>query len=429
MTTQTTDAGQRLAIDADRLWRRIETLAAITDPERPWSRVAFSALHKQGRAWLKREMEEAGLSVSVDAGANLIGRLPGLEDTRAPIVTGSHTDTVPRGGRFDGIAGVLAALEVAQTIAESGSRLRHPLEVVDFLAEEPNQYGFSCIGSRAMAGVLTQAQLACVAPDGTTTGEGIAAMGGDPSRLTGPLRDRGDVAGFFELHIEQGAVLEDDGIDIGIVTDIVGIIRYQIDVIGEAAHAGTTPMGRRKDALVAAAIMVQEAEARASAQDTNGAHLVATIGRMEVIPNGSNVVPGRVELAIEVRSNRNAEIERFFEGYLARAGEICAQRGLVLEARRVSDGMAVACDNAVQAAFAAAADRTGTSHMRMSSGAGHDAAYLARIGPSGMIFIPCLRGRSHCPEEWTDKEALAKGAQVLLDAILIYDSSENEMPK
>lgn len=428
MTTQTTDGSPRLSIDADRLWRRIETLAAITDPERPWSRVAFSELHKQGRAWLKREMEQAGLSVSVDAGANVIGRLPGLEDARAPIVTGSHTDTVPRGGRFDGIAGVLAALEAAQTLAESGCKLRHPLEVIDFLAEEPNQYGLSCIGSRAMAGVLTQAQLAYVAPDGTTTGEGIAAMGGDPSKLTSPLRDRGDVAGFFELHIEQGAVLEDDGIDIGIVTDIVGITRYQIEVIGEAAHAGTTPMGRRKDALVAAAMMVQEAEARALAQDTNGAYLVATIGKVEVVPNGSNVVPGRVELAIEVRSNRNAEIERFFEGYLARAAEICTQRSLALEARRVSDGMAVACDHAVQAAFTVAADRVGASHMRMSSGAGHDAAYLARLGPSGMIFIPCFRGRSHCPEEWTDKEALAKGAQVLLDAICIYDSSDNEVP-
>lgn len=428
MTTETTDGDLRLSINADRLWRRVEALGAITDPERPWSRVAFSELHKQGRAWLTREMEEAGLTVSVDAGANVIGRLPGLEDARAPIVSGSHTDTVPRGGRFDGIAGVLAALEAAQTIAESGARLRHPLEVIDFLAEEPNQYGLSCIGSRAMAGVLTQAQLAYVAPDGTTTADGIAAMGGDPSKLTGPLRNRGGVAGFFELHIEQGVVLEDGGIDVGVVTDIVGITRYQIDVIGEAAHAGTTPMGWRKDALVAAAMMVQEAEARALAQDTNGAYLVATIGKLEVIPNGSNVVPGRVELSIEVRSNRNAEIERFFEGYLARAAEICAQRDLALEARRVSDGTAVACDDAVQAAFTVAAERAGASHMRMSSGAGHDAAYLARIGPSGMIFIPCLKGRSHCPEEWTDKEALAKGAQVLLDAICIYDRSDKEVP-
>lgn len=425
MTTEMKDGSLRLSINADRLWKRVEALAQITDPERPWSRVAFSELHKQGRVWLTREMEEAGLAVSVDAGANVIGRLPGLEDARAPIVAGSHTDTVPRGGRFDGIAGVLVALEAAQTLAENGLKLRHPLEVIDFLAEEPNQYGLSCIGSRAMAGVLTKAQLAYVAPDGTTTAQGIAAMGGDPSRLTGPLRDKGDVAGFFELHIEQGVVLEDDGLDIGVVTDIVGITRYQIDVIGEAAHAGTTPMGRRKDALVAAAMMVQEAEARAQEQDTNGAYLVATIGKLEVIPNGSNVVPGRVVFSIEVRSNRNAEVERFFEGYLARAQEICVQRGLEFEAQRVSDGMAVACDEAIQAAFAAGAEQAGASHISMSSGAGHDAAYMARIGPSGMIFIPCLKGRSHCPEEWADKEALAKGAQVLLDAIRIYDRQAN----
>lgn len=415
----------KFSIDADRLWSRVEALAAITDPERPWSRVAFSELHKQGRAWLTREMEQAGLSVGIDAGANLVGRLPGLENDRAPIVSGSHTDTVPRGGRFDGIAGVLVALEVAQTIAESGEALRHPLEVIDFLAEEPNKYGFSCIGSRAMAGVLTPAQLAYAASDGTTTADGIAAMGGDPSRLTGPLRDRGDVAGFFELHIEQGVVLEEDGTDIGVVTGIVGITRYQLGVTGEAAHAGTTPMDRRKDALVGAAILIQEAEARALRQDTKGAYLVATVGKLEVIPNGANVVPGSVEFAIEVRSSRDAEIERFFEGYLASAAETCARRDLTLEAARVSDGAAIACDEAVQAAFATAAERAGASHMRMPSGAGHDAAYMARIGPSGMIFVPCLKGRSHCPEEWADKSALAKGAQVLHDAIRIYDGQAN----
>jgi N-carbamoyl-L-amino-acid hydrolase len=429
VTAEMEDGGRRPSINADRLWKRLEALAAITDPELPWSRVAFSDLHRQGRIWLTREMQEAGLTVSIDAGANLIGRLPGLDNARAPIVTGSHTDTVPRGGRFDGIAGVLAALEAAQTIAESGLRLRHPLEVIDFLAEEPNRYGLSCIGSRAMAGVLTQAQLAYVAPDGTTTAEGIAAMGGDPSKLTSPLRSRGEVAGFFELHIEQGVVLEDDGVDVGIVTDIVGITRYQIDVIGEAAHAGTMPMGRRKDALVAAAMMVQEAEARPLTQDTNGAYLVATIGKLEVIPNGSNVVPGRVEFSIEARSNRNAEIDCFFEGYLARAEEICAQRNLVLEVRRVSEGMAVPCDDAIQAALAASAEASQASHIRMSSGAGHDAAYMARIGPSGMVFTPCLKGRSHCPEEWVDKEALAKGAQVLLEAICIYDNSDADAPR
>jgi len=410
-----------LSINADRLWQRIEELAAITDPDRPYSRVAFSHLHAEGRQWLTGQMKQAGLDVRVDAGANLIGRLAGSENGRAAIVSGSHTDTVPRGGRFDGIAGVLVALEVAQTLAENGERLRHPFEVVDFLAEEPNKYGFSCIGSRAIAGVLTEQQLAYVAADGTSTAEGISAMGGDPERLGPPLRDRDDLAGFFELHIEQGVVLEQDAVDIGIVTDIVGITRYRIRLTGEAAHAGTTPMNRRKDALVAAAILVQEAETLASTQQTDGAYLVATVGKLDVVPNGSNVVPGFVDLAIEVRSNSNEQVDRFYETFLARCREVCNQRDIALQADRISDGAAIGCDQAVQSALVEAAEMNRASYVRMPSGAGHDAAYMARIGPSGMIFIPCLKGRSHCPEEWADKKALATGAQVMLDGIRLYD--------
>ncbi|SEB57346.1 N-carbamoyl-L-amino-acid hydrolase [Nitratireductor aquibiodomus] len=422
---KTVNGEHRLSINADRLWRRIEALAEITEPDRPWTRVAFSDLHKQGRRWLTGEMEAIGLAVSTDAGANLIGRLAGAEDERAPIVCGSHTDTVPRGGRFDGIAGVLVALEVAETIAESGAPLRHPFEVVDFLAEEPNQYGLSCIGSRALAGVLTPEQLGFVAPDGTTTAEGIATMGGDPAQLTAPLRAAGDVAGFFELHIEQGVVLEEDGVDIGVVTDIVGIARYHLTIVGEAAHAGTTPMNRRRDALVGAARMIAEAERLACTQDTGGAYLVATIGKLDVTPNGSNVVPGRVDFSIEIRSNRSAEIERFAEAFIDFARRTCAEAQLDIDLTKVSTGTPVACSEEVQEAFAEAARANGLSHIHMPSGAGHDAAYMAKVGPAGMIFIPCLKGRSHCPEEWADKEALARGAQVMLDAVRLFDQSAN----
>ena len=412
----------RLTINSDRLWRRIHALAEITDPDQPWTRVAFSDLHKQGRRWLTQEMQAAGLAVCIDAAANLIGSLKGTDSNAAAILCGSHSDTVPRGGRFDGIAGVLVALEVAETLAENEVRLRHHLEVVDFLAEEPNRYGMSCIGSRAMAGVLSKEQLGLTATDGSTTAQGIAAMGGVPTQLTGALRNDDEVAAFYELHIEQGVVLEEDGVDIGVVTDIVGISRYRISITGEAAHAGTTPMDRRRDALAGAALLVTTAETLAIEQDTNGAYLVATVGQLDVTPNGSNVVPGRVDFSIEVRSSNAQEITRFSNEFLSRAESICEQRSLVLEVTQVSSGQPVACDYTVQNSLMEAAQMNGCRHIQMPSGAGHDAAYMAQIAPAGMIFIPCRRGRSHCPEEWAEKEALSKGAQVLLDAICNFDA-------
>ena len=241
-----------LSINADRLWSRIEALSRITDPLSPWTRRSFAEQFSQGRAWLKAEFAAAGLAVSVDAGGNLIGRLPGSGGAGA-LVSGSHSDTVPAGGRFDGVLGLLAALEAAQCMLEQKVHLHHSLEVVDFLAEEPSDFGLSCIGSRSWAGVLTAADLERTLPSQLSLAAAIDSVGGCAERLGLPVRSPESVAAYVELHIEQGLVLAERHAEIGIVTALVAIRRYEVVVEGRADHAGTTPMHLRKDALVGAA--------------------------------------------------------------------------------------------------------------------------------------------------------------------------------
>ena len=406
-------------IDPARITRRIEVLAGMTEPGRPWTRTAFSPLYETARAWLREEMQSAGLSTHVDAGGNLIGSLPGSQNDRGAIGLGSHIDTVPDGGRFDGIAGVVAALEVAQAVIESGLRLRHPLLVFDFLAEEPNRFGLSCVGSRAMAGELTKEMLAVKAPEGITLAEGIARMGGDPQRIGANPFPPQEMLAFMELHIEQGIKLESVGDDIGIVTDIVGISRVELTFTGRADHSGTTPMERRQDALVAAAIFVAAVESRAKAEDRDS--LVATVGKMRVHPNAANAVPGEVVLTLEVRATKTQTVREFLDWARDLLSQLESERGMKIGSRLLSDGRPVAMDGTVRNTLADAARTAGLAIQDMASGGGHDTAFMGRMCPVGMIFIPCRDGRSHCPEEWSSEEQIARGAQTLLNAVLMLD--------
>jgi beta-ureidopropionase / N-carbamoyl-L-amino-acid hydrolase len=240
-----------LPIDGRRLWADLMTLAEITDPDRPYTRQSFSPRFVEGREWLSRQFEAAGLDVRIDPAGNLIGRANTGRPNAGTIMMGSHSDTVPSGGRFDGAAGLIVALEIARSIKEAGIRLWHGLEVVDFLAEEPSEFGLSCIGSRGMAGELEPKLLAYEDPSGERLDGAIDRIGGQTSRLSDAIRN--DVVAFFELHIEQGIVLETRGLDLGLVTAIAGITRIEIVFSGSADHAGTTPMDLRRDALVAAA--------------------------------------------------------------------------------------------------------------------------------------------------------------------------------
>jgi N-carbamoyl-L-amino-acid hydrolase len=410
------------AIDGERLWRRVQELSAFTAPHSPWTRRAFSTEFRRARSWLADEFQAAGLQVRIDAAGNLVGRRAGQRSGLPPLATGSHCDTVVGGGRFDGIIGVLAGIEVARALREADCVLDHPLEVIDFLAEEPSDFGVSCVGSRGMCGFLTPDMLASVNAAGETLGEAIAAVGGRPELLGAPLRQPEGVAAFVELHIEQGPMLERMDLPIGVVTNIVGIRRVGIRVTGQPDHAGTTPMHVRRDALVGAALLISEVFRRASHDRHGGPYIVSTVGQISAYPNMSNAVPGVVDLTLETRSDDAAVLQEFPEQLLAEVAPALQRMNLQVQMTPKTLSSPTDCSETVISAVRTACTEGGYPWQEMPSGAGHDAAYMARLGPMGMIFVPCRDGRSHCPEEWIAPGQLADGARVLLQTLRLLDS-------
>jgi N-carbamoyl-L-amino-acid hydrolase len=414
-----------MTINAERLWQHLETLSTITDPARPWTRRAFTERYQEGRDWLKRAMQTAGLTTRLDDAGNLIGTLPGREPSLAPLVIGSHIDTVPSGGRYDGMLGVLAGLEAVQSLQEAGVNLRHDVEVIDFLSEEPSEYGISCVGSRGMVGALTREMLNFREPGGERLRDAIHRMGGNPDALNTPLRQHGDIAAFLELHIEQGRVLEEHNVPIGVVSDIVGIHRYDIVVSGQADHAGTTPMELRRDALAEAAGLIKGIQQSARHQGTGDNYLVATVGRLDVFPNATNAIPERVEMVLEVRSNDTHLLQNFFPPILEQAKCDASILGLEIIATPLSEGLPTPCADLIQSKISEAAQTTGLKAMSLTSGAGHDAVYMAKIAPTGMLFVPCHEGRSHCPEENITQQQATNGCQVMQETLKSLDNYLN----
>jgi N-carbamoyl-L-amino-acid hydrolase len=408
-------------IDSGRLWADLMALGAITEPSRPYTRRAFSPLFDEGRAWLTGRMREAGLVTHVDAAGNLIGRRDGKQPSQAAIVVGSHSDSVPSGGRFDGMAGVVAGIAIARALGEHGIELEHPLDVIDFLAEEPNEFGLSCVGSRGITGCLTVEQLTLKNPKSETLAAAVARVGGDPSKL--PMAPRRDIAAAFELHIEQGPVLEREGIDIGVVTAIVGITRLEVEFQGRAGHAGTTPMRGRRDPLIAVARLVSWVHETALELAAAGrGHFVATVGIIEALPGGSNVIPRSARIVIDARSEDRRLMNEFREMLDAESRSM-AQAANVERSKLtcLSDNQPAACDAQLQAVLNKSAARLALSAKSMASGAGHDMAFISQVAPAAMVFIPCKDGRSHTPEEWATADALAAGTEVLFEAILEVD--------
>ena len=406
--------------DASRIERHILELSAFgANPDGGVSRVAFSQADRDGRAYIKGLMLRAGLEVRVDTAGNLIGRRPGIED-RPPILIGSHIDSVPGGGNYDGDVGVIGAIEVAQVLQDTGTGLRHPLEVVVFADEEGG-----LTGSRAMIGKLGPEAPQLVSHSGLTIADGIRAIGGDPGRLAEAQRRPGDVTAFVELHIEQGAVLDDAGVDIGVVTGIVGIQWWDVLVTGVANHAGTTPMNKRQDALLAAAELVLAVNRVVTAEP--GAQ-VGTVGRIAAEPGAPNVVPGRATFSLELRDLSEETIFRLYRGIETEARAIAGRSGTTIEFRHVDAAATPApTDERIRALIASAAARLGLSHRAMPSGAGHDAQDLAQIAPTGMIFVPSVSGISHSPREFTRPRDMANGADVLLHTVLAIDHGALEL--
>ncbi|MBO1041258.1 Zn-dependent hydrolase [Brucella pituitosa] len=410
-----------LPVQAMRIAEDIDALAAITEPGRPWTRRVFSPLYLEGRAYLEKRMRAAGLETRIDAAGNLIGLRKGKGAGKGVIMLGSHSDTVPEGGRFDGIAGVVAALEVARALSNHGVELDHDLEVVDFLAEEVSPFGVSCIGSRGMTGQLPKKWLERVS-DGRTLYAAFGEVGGDAERVLS--QSRPDLAAFLELHIEQGPVLETEHKDIGIVTAIAGISRFEIIIEGRADHAGTTPMGQRSDALVTASKLVLEINEKAFELSATPGHFTATVGEFRIEPNAANVVPSLVRLLIDAR----AEFRDDMLSFAAWLDQACvkrteADRVAISGVNRVSDNNSAPSDALVLTHLELACEKVGATHRRLASGAGHDAAWLSKVTPTAMIFVPSKGGRSHTPEEWTENNEITLGAAVLYEAVLSLDKA------
>jgi len=378
------------------------------------NRVAFSDADLEGRAYIISLMQISGLEVSVDFAGNIVGKRAGRDPYLKPIAFGSHIDMVPNGGNYDGCVGSLAAIEVVRTLNEAKIQTQHPLEVYIFSNEEGG-----VMGSRALVGELSQDALDVVNSTGYSMREGINRLGGNASRIEEVELAKDSLTAFLELHIEQGGILEREQIDIGVVDGIVGIKWWDVNIKGFANHAGTTPMSMRNDALLAASKFIIAVNEVTSSFEGNQ---VGTVGRIEAFPGAPNVIPGEVQLSLEIRDLSSEKIEKLFEAMKSRAREIEEEMGTAFQFTPIDATSAPALtDPRVQELIAEAAGEMGLSTKLMQSGAGHDAQDMARITPVGMIFVPSKDGISHSPKEYTSPEDMANGANVLLRTILKLD--------
>ena len=409
----TTLSPAALRIDGQRLWHSLMDLARIgATPKGGVCRLALSDLDRQGRERVIGWGREAGLSITVDAIGNVFMRREGRRPEQPPVMTGSHIDTQPTGGKFDGNYGVLAGLEVVRTLNDHGVQTEAPIEVAFWTNEEGSRFVPVMMGSGVFAGAFTlEHALAATDAQGATVAQELARIGQRGAQVPG----QHPVGAYFEAHIEQGPVLEDHGVTIGVVTGVLGIRWYDCTVTGQEAHAGPTPMALRRDALQVAAALMQQVVACAH---RHGPHGRGTVGQVQVHPNSRNVIPGRVRFSIDLRNADDALCDAMDADIRATAARLAAESGLVIQIVPVSAYPAQPFDAGCIAAVAQAAEALGHSHMRVVSGAGHDAVYLARCAPSGMIFVPCKDGISHNEIEDAQPAHLAAGADVLLQVML-----------
>ncbi|NOR67617.1 MAG: hydantoinase/carbamoylase family amidase [Woeseiaceae bacterium] len=414
-TTVHSAESQIILASAERMEQRIQTLSRFgANPQGGVSRVAFSKADIEGREYIRDLMEEAGLEVRLDTAGNIIGKREGSDPDLPVIMFGSHIDSVPGGGNYDGDVGVIGAIEVAQLLHENGVKTRHPLEVVSFTDEEGG-----LIGSRAMTTGLSPSALSVVSHSGMTIAEGIRVVGGDPERLELALRSPDEFAAFIELHIEQGAFLHEEGIEIGVVEGIVGIRWWDVVIEGIANHAGTTPMNRRQDAMLSAAELTLAINGVATSLE--GAQ-VATVGRIRAEPGAPNVIPGRVVMSLEIRDLDAGKMQQVFDAIVIEADGIAEARQTPIKFEELDVASPPApTDLRMRKIIAQSAEDLGLSFRLMPSGAGHDAQDMTHVAPTGMIFVPSVGGISHSPKEFTSSEDMANGASVLLRTVLTID--------
>jgi len=409
-------SAQPLRVNGARLNGWLEALSAFGKNELGGvTRPAYGAADVAARSYVLELMRAAGLDTTIDPVGNLVGRVPGQEPRLSAIGTGSHIDSVPEGGRYDGTVGALAAIEVARTLDDAEQRLRHPFEVIIFQNEENGK-----VGSKALRGEDPARYMDFVTNSGLTVRDGIRRIGGDPDRVQEAVRQAGSMAAFLELHIEQGAVLEAARVDIGVVEGIVGIRRWNVEVHGFANHAGTTPMDRRQDALLAAARLV---DAVNQIVRQRPGRQVGTVGSLRAEPGAANVIAGRAQLTIELRDLSMQVIDALFEAIEARARVIGQETGTRFEFRSVYRTEPATCSGVIGAVIDSQARAQGLTTLSLPSGAGHDAQEMALLGPIGMIFVPSRGGISHSAHEYTEPAQIEAGANVLLHTLLHIDAS------
>lgn len=403
-----------LRINPDRLLDSFTRLSAIgATADSGVDRPTFSEAHLAARRWFREEVERAGLEFQMDGAGNHSARLT-FEPSNLPIlILGSHLDSVPNGGRFDGALGVIAALEVLRTVKENGIRLKVNLEAMDFTDEEGTLVGL--LGSAALAGHLRPAHLQNPRGGRENLVAGMKRAGVSDESMLSAARMRESLMGYLELHIEQGKRLERAGVDIGIVTAIVGIWSYRLSFIGKADHAGSTTMEDRHDASLGASAFTLAARELVMRDFPN---CVVNIGKMDFVPGAFNIVPARVDAALEFRSPDEDEFNRLDKALLDLAAQEAARFGLELKTEFLGKHSPSMMSDEVRGAFAGACDELSLSHMHQPSGAGHDAQSLADLCPVGMIFVPSVDGASHSPREFTKWEDCVNGANVLLQAAL-----------
>ncbi|CUV01918.1 MAG: M20 family metallo-hydrolase [SAR202 cluster bacterium] len=408
----------RYSINESRINQTLQELGHLGESPEGMDRVAYSPEDIAGRDYTIKLMQEAGLETRIDAAGNIIGRRAGSDDNLPAIALGSHTDTVPKGGKYDGALGVMGAIEVIRTLEEQGHRTRHPLEVIDFTNEEGTRFHRWLVGSRSMSGLLEQEDLDALDDDGLSLGPCIADIGGDLSRIGEAVRSPGELAAYFELHIEQGPYLHQSGNPIGVVTGITGRAVFEVEIEGKANHAGTTPMSARRDALVSASKLVVNIQKMAAEQEICR---VSTVGSIKAIPNAVNVIPGHASIGLEFRDT-DMEALADAEQELRRITDQAAVDDIVdidVIRHRFTSAVPITAD--MQALVAEAAENCGMAWEPLASGAGHDAQAVANIAPVAMIFVPSIDGISHAIEEYSTPQDCANGVQVLLELLLLAD--------
>lgn len=428
-----------LTINSQRLMAELDYLASLTDwsaevdpalpePQRAVTRIVFTARDLQAREWFKALAKKAGFSVRADAVGNTFVRWEGGRPELPAVGTGSHIDAIPHAGMYDGTVGVLGGLEAMRALKEVGFQPHRPLELVMFTSEEPTRFGIGCLGSRLMGGVLDPAT-ADAMPDRLGETDPAAAPGEtlcsvrESAGFVGSLNtvrvQRGAYAGWVELHIEQGPLLERDGQQIGVVTAIAGPASYRITVEGVGGHAGALLMPDRRDALCAAAELVVAVERAAKAANaaSGGIDTVATVGKLEIFPGAVNAVPSRVTIQLDVRDTDAARREHVMEAIRSEVRSVERKRGVRITEQCVNADAPATCDPEIVKLLEEVCERYGIRHRRMVSRAYHDTSFMAQITPVAMLFVPCRGGVSHRPDEYASPEAIVLGVQVLAETL------------